>query len=113
LPPRLARSVMEELLRIGLLSEVADGDGKESAYQPGRAPETLQIHEIVESLRADGRSYTELRKTPEREVIREVEKKIREAGRQSLEGVTLADLVHKMEKKRERVKKPLSDEAPE
>lgn len=100
LPPRLARSVVEELLRLGLLSEVQDGDGGESAYQPGRAPEILPIHEIIELLRADGINYTELRKTPEREVIREVEKKIREAGRQSLGGVTLAELVHRMMKKR-------------
>jgi hypothetical protein len=41
-----------------------------------------------------------LRKTPEREVIREVERKISEAGRQSLEGMTLAELVHRMMKKR-------------
>lgn len=101
LPPRLARSVLEDLLRLGLLSEVQEGDGNESAYQPGRAPETLQIHEIIETLRADGINYTEMRKTPEREVIREVEKKIRAAARQSLEGVTLAELVHKMVNKRE------------
>jgi membrane protein len=113
LPPRLARSVLEELLRLGLLSEVQDVDGREPAYQPGRAPETLHIHEIIESLRADGINYTELRKTPEREVIREVEKKIREAGRLTLEGVTLAELVHKMVKKRERLKKPSVVEAEE
>jgi membrane protein len=101
LPPRLARSVLEELLRLGLLSEVQESDGNEPAYQPGRAPETLQIHEIIETLRADGINYTEMRKTPEREVIREVEKKIRAAARQSLEGVTLAELVHKMKTKRE------------
>lgn len=103
LPPRLARSVVEELLRLGLLSEVQDGDGGESAYQPGRAPEILPIHEIIGLLRTDGINYTELRKTPEREVIREVEKKIREAGRQSLGGVTLAELVHRMMKKRNQV----------
>lgn len=113
LPPRLARSVVAELLRLGLLSEVQDGDGGEPAYQPGRAPEILPIHEIIESLRADGINYTELRKTPEREVIREVEKRIREAGRQSLEGVTLADLVHRMMKKRERLKKPPAAETRE
>jgi len=105
LPPRLARSVLEQLLRLGLLSEVQDQDGKEPAYQPGRAPETLQVHEIIESLRGGGVSYTELRKTAEREVVREVEKKIREAGRQVLEGVTLADLVHRMAKKKERARK--------
>jgi membrane protein len=110
LPPRLARSVLEELLRLGLLSEVQEGEGREPAYQPGRAPETLQIHEIIEALRADGINYTELRKTPEREVIREVEKKIREAGRQSLEGMTLAELVHRMVRKRDRLKKPLAAE---
>jgi membrane protein len=113
LPPRLARSVLEELLRLGLLSEVQDGDGREPAYQPGRAPETVPIHEIIESLRADGINYTELRKTPEREVIREVERKISEAGRQSLEGMTLAELVHRMVRKRERLKKPLANENPD
>lgn len=100
LPPRLARRVLEELMRLGLLSEVQGGDDEEPAYQPGRAPETLQIHEIIEMLRADGINYTELRKTPEREVIREVERKIMEAGRQTLDGVTLAELVHRMVKKR-------------
>ena len=112
LPPRLARSVLAELLRLGLISEVQDGDGGEPAFQPGRAPENLNIHEVIESLRADGISYTELRKTPEREVIREVERRIMEAGRQSLEGVTLADLVHRMVKKREGKKKPPAAENP-
>ncbi len=101
LPPRLARSVIEELVRIGLLSEVQAGEGGEPAYQPGRAPERLKIHEVIEALREDGISYTRLRKTPERDVIREVEKKMREAARQSLEEVSLADLVESMVKKKE------------
>lgn len=113
LPPRLARSVLAELLRLGLLSEVQGENNGEAAYQPGRAPETLPIHEIIQSLRADGINYTELRKTPEREVIREVEKKILEAGRQTLDGMTLAELVHRMIKKRERLKAPLAVETAE
>jgi len=111
LPPRLARSVIDELVRIGLLSEVQAGEGGEPAYQPGRAPESLKIHEIIEALREDGISYTRLRKTPERDVIREVEKKMREAARQSLEGVSLADLVHGMIKKKEGRRKQAAEAA--
>ena len=53
----------------GLLSEVAAGGEEDFAFQPGRAPETMGLHEVVEMLKEDGVSYTRLSQSPERAVI--------------------------------------------
>lgn len=94
LPPRLARHIVADLVRLGLLAEVRRRDREEEfAYQPGRAPESMALHALIETLKADGVSYTRLRPTPERAVVQELEERLRLAGRQTLEGLTMRDLV--------------------
>lgn len=94
LPPRLARRIVADLVRLGLLAEVRELDREEEfAYQPGRAPESMALHELIETLKDDGVSYTRLRPTPERAVVQKLEERLRLAGRQALEGGTMRDLV--------------------
>jgi len=91
LPPRLARSVISELVRLGLLSKVQVED--EDGYQPGRAPETLPVLQVLEALRRDGVEYQHLRERSERQAVDEVERKLEKALQDALGTLTIGDLV--------------------
>lgn len=101
LPPRLAHDILQQLVRLGFLSEVKDGARESYAYQPGRALESLTVHDLLQGLKQDGINYTRLRSTPEREVVREIESTIEAAGRSALANMTLQDLVKEMIAKRD------------
>jgi len=101
LPPRLAQDILRHLTRLGFLSEVRDGRNGGPAYQPGCALDTLTVHGLLQGLKADGARYTRLRKTPERELVREIEETIEAAGREALDGLTLRALVGKLLARRE------------
>jgi membrane protein len=96
LPPRLARSVLATLVHLGLVSRVQNGTADDFAYQPALALENMKVFEIIQALREEGENYSKLRDTPEREVIREVERTLEEAGRQALKDLTMEDLVVRM-----------------
>ncbi len=96
LPPRLAHDILQQLVRLGFLSEVRDGLNDRFAYQPGRALEALTVHDLLQGLKQDGINYTKLRRTPEREVVRGIEATIEAAGRSALAEMTLQDLVKEM-----------------
>jgi membrane protein len=96
LPPRLARSVIDELVRLRFLSEVRVGAENEFAYQPARALEKTTVHAVVKAMKEDGVSVARKRKSPEWRVIAELEARIEEAGRSVLGELTLHDLVVKM-----------------
>jgi membrane protein len=97
LPPRLAQDILGHLTRLGFLSEVRDGKAGGPAYQPGCALDTLTVHGLLQGLKADGARYTRLRKTPERELVREIEETIDGAGREALAGLTLRTLVGRLQ----------------
>ena len=101
LPPRLAHDILQQLVRLGFLSEVKDGLHDRDAYQPGRALDVLTVHDLLQGLKQDGINYSRLRNTPEREVVREIEEMITTAGRRALAEMSLQDLVKKMLVKRE------------
>ncbi len=101
LPPRLARSILTELVGLGFLSEVRDGADNDFAYQPARSPEGITVHSVIQALKEDGASCTRVRRTPEWQVIAGLEEKLGEAGRQAIGELTLRDLVLKMEKGKE------------
>jgi membrane protein len=103
-PACLARNIFPDLVRMGFLSEVYAGAEEEPAYQPARAPQSLEICGVLQALKEDGVTFNKLRKTAEREVIQEIETKIKEAGCQALNGVTLHDLVLRVTQKEERGK---------
>ncbi len=102
LPPRLARTILSQLVRLGFVAEVRDGEYDQFAYQPGRAPENLPLTKILEGLKGDGVSFTKLSDTPERDVVRGIEERLENAGKQALEEMTLQDLVGQMLEKKER-----------
>lgn len=90
LPPRLARSVVEQLVRLRLLCEVEVADGV--AYQPARAPEAIEVQAVLEALREDGASYSHLRRSHGREAVRALEKRLQQQRQEYLAGLTLRDL---------------------
>lgn len=100
LPPRLARNVLNELVRLGYLSVVRDGVENDTAYQPARSPEVISVHGVVQALKEDGVSFTRLRKTAEWKTIAQLEEVLDDAGRQVIGDLTLKDLVLKMEASR-------------
>jgi membrane protein len=119
LPPRLAFDILQQLVRLGFLSEVKDGLQDGYAYQPGRALEVLTVYDLLQGLKQDGINYTKLRRTPEREVVREIESTIEAAGRSALAEMTLQDLVKEMIARRDEergqfppVEKVSSEKAP-
>ncbi|WP_298038572.1 YihY/virulence factor BrkB family protein [uncultured Desulfuromonas sp.] len=100
LPPRLAKNILAQLVRLGFLSEVHDNGDEGCHYQPGLAPEVLTVHDLLEGLKGDGVTFARLRRTPERDVVTEIEARIAEAGRSALQGATLQDLVTRMRERR-------------
>jgi membrane protein len=110
LPPRLARSVIEELVRLRFLSEVRVG-GDDFAYQPARALEKLKVHSVVRSLKEDGVNVSRMRRTAEWNIIAEVERQIDQAGHDALGELTLEDLVAKMAGKKAKEGDEKSEEA--
>jgi membrane protein len=92
LPPRLARSVVEQLLRLKLLCEV-EADGGRTAYQPARSPESMPLAAVLEALREDGISHTQLRASHGRDTVLALEERVRRSWRTDLAGLTVRDLV--------------------
>lgn len=113
LPPRLARHVLNELLRLGFLAEVRNDRENDFAYLPARALETVTVHDVLQALKEDGVSYTRLRRTPEWELVRDLEKRIDEAGQEVLDGVTLHDLVQQSLDRRSSEQKRKAEAGPE
>jgi len=101
LPPRLARSILDELVRLGYLSVVRDGADNDNAYQPARSPDAVSVHGVVQALKEDGATVTRLRRTVEWKIIAGLEADLDVAGREALGTLTLKDLVAKMEADRE------------
>ena len=90
LPPRLAREIIQELVDLGYLTEVTDEE-EGSRFQPGRPPETIEVHRIVQDFRTCG---VDLAKERLREwnAVRALEKRLEQADEGALEGMTLKAL---------------------
>lgn len=95
LPPRLASSLLADLVRLGFLSEV-QMEGEEG-YQPGRAPETLEVLTVLRALREDGVDYLQLAERPERDAVRQLVARLDEEQGKALAGVTIRELVGRSE----------------
>ena len=101
LPPRLARYILSQLVQLGFLSEVNREEDDDVAYQPGRTPQKILLHEVVKGLREDGvPCTTRMGNTPEQDVVRELEDRLDESGRMALEDLSLQDLVERVLKKK-------------
>ena len=96
IPPRLLLGILELLQRLGLVTEVAGGDGA-STYLPAREPETLELPDVLHRLAADGSDYAPPPRCPEAAVINRVVETLAAGGSGGLAGVTLRDLVRQVE----------------
>jgi membrane protein len=96
IPPRLLLGVLDLLQRLGLVTEVAGGDGA-SAYLPAREPETLALSDVLQRLAADGSEYAPPPRCPEAAVINRVVETLAADGAGGVTGVTLRDLVREAE----------------
>ncbi len=95
-PPRLLRTILEELTRLGFVVETTqeiDGSG----YQPARALEKIRLHDVIRGLAVDGTDYSHLRQNPERGMVASLEETLQRAEREALADMTLRDLVLKTE----------------
>jgi len=95
-PPRLLRTILEELTRLGFVVETTqeiDGSG----YQPARALEKIRLHDVIRGLAVDGTDYSHLRQNRERGVVASLEETLQRAEREALADMTLRDLVLKTE----------------
>jgi membrane protein len=99
-PSRLLRNILEELERLGFIATIMLRDDN-VAYQPARALEQIELHEVIRGLAVDGVDYSELRKSPERGAVADVEETLKRAERQALAGLTLRDLILQIETQRE------------
>lgn len=99
-PPRLMRNIVSELCRLGFLTEVVL-DRDETGYQPAQALEKIRLIDVFNGLAADGADYTRLRKSREREAVADIAATMKAAERHALQGMTLRDLVIKLDEGRQ------------
>ncbi|MEN8687801.1 MAG: YhjD/YihY/BrkB family envelope integrity protein [Desulfuromonadales bacterium] len=95
-PSRLLRKILDELTSLGFIAEVVR-DFEGTAYQPARALEKIELHDVLRGLAADGVDYSHLTDTPERLAVAGVSEILQEAESRALEGMTLRDLVLRVE----------------
>ncbi len=101
LPIRPAGDVLADLVRLHLLSVVKDDKGDDIGYQPGRAPERLELEELLQLLRSDGAECPSCFNLPAGRLVTEIEEQIKDAEQNALDGLTLQDLIFKRMKSKE------------
>jgi len=93
LAPRLTRSIVNDLVRLRLLSEVSAEEEDETGYQPARALDALPIFELLKTIEGNGVPPGENRESADEQDGGEVADQLYEVGNTALNGMTLADLV--------------------
>lgn len=93
LSPRLVRSVLNDLVRMGLLARVEDGTGDGFIYHPGRAPEAIEVQAVLRALREDGSTQPRNFRMPGRDIVTGLEDTLVKAEREALDGLNFRDLV--------------------
>ncbi len=71
IPIRLVNEILYELLEAGILSEVKQGDAKDTFYQPARDPEVLTVKYVIDSLEEHGSHDIPIAKSGELDKIAE------------------------------------------
>lgn len=95
LPPRLVRSVLNDLVRMGLLAKVEDPLRDGFVYHPGKAPEGIEVNAVLRALREDGSTQPRNFRMPGREVVKEIEESLVKAEDAALDGLNFRELVMK------------------
>lgn len=107
-PSRLLRAILEDLTRLGFVVGTAQ-DSENVGYQPAQALEAIRLHDVIRGLALNGADSSSLRKTREHAAIAEIEDALRQAEVQSLDGMTLRDLVLQIENSQNQDVEPVSD----
>jgi len=100
LPPRLTRRLLGELTGLRIVSEVVPEGDAEAGYQPGRALDAMPVFDLLEEIGSEGKAFSREQREPERQVVMEVAEQLDETGRAALQGVTLRDLVDRLQQRR-------------
>jgi membrane protein len=96
LPPRLSRSILIVLQRIGFVSEQINRDGHR-CYQLGRSAEDLPVAEIFAAMRADGESVRHLYSKAQTRVARQLVLDMESLISDGMQGLCLKDLVGQLD----------------
>lgn len=92
IPPRLLRTILALLQRLGVIVEVTGSDGT-SGYLPAREPATLSLTELLGRLADDGSDYQPPEKCVEHAAVAGIVALLTQTGDGALKRLTLADLV--------------------
>ncbi len=92
IPPRLCRSIIELLLKIGFVSELCTLSGR-CQYQLGRSAEDLSLAEILKKMADFGEEALYLHPHPQTLIALETCRRVEDLVAESLDGTTLKDLV--------------------
>ncbi len=94
IPPRLCRSIITLLLKIGFVTEICTLSGR-CQYQLGRSAENLSLAEILKTMGDSGEEVLHLHPHPQTQIALETYKQVEELVMTSLDGITLKDLVNR------------------
>jgi membrane protein len=97
IPPRLLRTILDLLQRLGVVAEVVGTDG-ENGYLPAREPAKLLLTELLGGIADDGSDYRPPEKCAAHGSVTSLVAQLTNASDGALQDVTLADLVEQAEK---------------
>lgn len=92
IPPRLCRSIIGLLLKIGFVSELRTLAGR-CQYQLGRSAENLSLAEILNKMGDCGEEPLHLHPHPQTLIALETYRRVQDQVSENLDGTTLKDLV--------------------
>ncbi|MDX2479737.1 MAG: YhjD/YihY/BrkB family envelope integrity protein [Desulfuromusa sp.] len=92
IPPRLCRSILNLLIKIGFVSELCSLSGR-CQYQLGRSAENLSVAEILKKMGDFGEEALYLRPHPQTLIAFETCQSVEVMLNEGLDGTTLKDLV--------------------
>jgi len=94
---RFTQQSLSFLIQCGFLSEVAQGKDALNAYQPAIDVGSLSLHEVLQRMRSEGDDVKLVRMGSAGRVVEELHNRLLAAQNSTLDGVTLRELVEKME----------------
>jgi membrane protein len=97
LAPRFTQQSLSFLVHCGFLNEIALGKDTLNAYQPAIDVASLTLHEVLQRMRCEGDDLKLVRMGSSGRVVEELQRRLLAAQSSTLAGVTLRELVGRME----------------
>jgi membrane protein len=97
LAPRFTQQSLSFLVHCGFLNEIAQGKDTLNAYQPAIDVASLTLHEVLLRMRCEGDDLKLVRMGSSGRVVEELQRRLLAAQSSTLAGVTLRELVGRME----------------